>query len=66
MYCLDIGGGPCEGSRKRERTGRDTLDTTTTGETTDGRLGYALDIVTENLSVTLSTAFAKAFSTFTA
>ena len=48
------------------RTGRDTLDTTATSETTDGRLCNALNVVTENLSVTFGTAFAKAFATFTA
>lgn len=47
-------------------TGRDTLDTATTRETTDGRLGYALDVVTKNLSVTLGSAFAKTLSTFSA
>jgi len=49
-----------------EHTGRDTLDTTTTGETTDGGLGDALDVVTEDLAVTLGAAFAEAFATFTA
>jgi hypothetical protein len=29
----------------------DTLDTTTTSETTDGRLGDTLDVVTEDLAV---------------
>lgn len=47
-------------------TGRDTLDTATTRETTDRRLGYALDVVTKNLSVTLGSAFAEALSTFSA
>lgn len=47
-------------------TGRDTLDTATTGKTTDGGLGYALDVVTENLSVTLGSAFAETLSTFSA
>lgn len=47
-------------------TGRNTLDTATTGETTDGRLGYALDVVTKNLSVTLGSAFAETLSTFSA
>ena len=47
-------------------TGRDTLDTATTRETTDGRLGYALDVVAKNLSVTLGSAFAKTLSTFSA
>lgn len=48
------------------RTGRDTLDTATTRKTTDRRLGYALDVVTKNLSVTLGSAFAKTLSTFSA
>lgn len=48
------------------RTGRNTLDTATTRETTDSRLGYALDVVTKNLSVTLGSAFAKTLSTFSA
>ena len=47
-------------------TGRDTLDTATTRKTTDGRLGYALDVVTKNLSVTLGSAFAETLSTFSA
>ena len=47
-------------------TGRDTLDTATTRETTDGRLCYALDVVTKNLSVTLGSTFAEALSTFSA
>ena len=47
-------------------TGRDTLDTATTGETTDGGLGYALDVVTKNLSVTLGSTFAETLSTFSA
>jgi hypothetical protein len=49
---------------QRRLTGRNTLDTTTTSETTDGRLGDALDVVTENLSVTLGTAFAETFAAF--
>lgn len=53
--------------RRADRlTGRDTLDTATTRETTDRRLGYALDVVTENLSVALGPAFAETLSTFSA
>ena len=52
--------------RRGRLTGRDTLDTATARETTDGGLGYALDVVTENLSVTLGSAFAEALSTFSA
>ena len=45
-------------------TSRDTLHTTTTCETTDSRLGNALDVVTKNLAMTLGTAFAETFTTF--
>ena len=38
---------------------RDTLDTTTTGETADGRLGDALDVVAQDLAVTLGSSFAE-------
>jgi len=46
--------------------GRDTLDTTTTRETTNSRLGYALDVVTKNLSVTLGSTLSETLSTFAA
>ena len=46
--------------------GRDTLDTATASETTDGGLGDTLDVVTKNLSVTLGTALAEALATFAA
>lgn len=46
--------------------GGDTLDTATTRQTSNGRLSYALDVVTKNLSVTLSSAFSEALSTFAA
>ena len=49
-----------------ELTGRDTLHTSTARETTDGGFGDALDVVTENLAVTLGSAFAEAFATFSA
>ena len=49
-----------------ELTGRDTLDTTTTSETSDGGLGYALNVVTKNLSVALGAALAEALATFAA
>jgi hypothetical protein len=45
---------------------RDTLDSTTTGETTDSRLGDSLDVVTENLTVTLSSSLSESLSSFTA
>jgi hypothetical protein len=46
--------------------GGDTLHTTTTSETTDSRLGYALDVVTKNLSVALGTALSETLATFAA
>jgi hypothetical protein len=46
----------------RKLTGRDTLDTTTTSETSDSGLGNTLNVVTKNLTVTLGTALAKALS----
>ena len=55
-----------EKRREEELTGRNTLDTTTTGETTDGGLGDALDVVSEDLAVTLCAAFAEAFAAFSA
>jgi hypothetical protein len=42
--------------------GRDTLDTTTTSETSDSRLGDTLDVVAKNLSVTLGTSFSEALA----
>jgi hypothetical protein len=47
-------------------TGRDTLDTTTTSETSDRRLCDTLDVVTKNLAVTLRAALAKTLATFSA
>jgi len=41
---------------------RDTLDTTTTRETTDGGLGDTLDVITKNLSVTLGASLAETLS----
>jgi tRNA A37 threonylcarbamoyltransferase TsaD len=49
-----------------KRTGRDTLDTTTTSETSDGGLGDTLDVVAKNLSVALGTALAKTLSALAA
>lgn len=48
------------------RTGRDSLDTATAGETTDSRLGNALDVVTKNLAVALGAALAEALATLAA
>ena len=44
----------------------DTLDTSTASQTTNGRLGDALDIVTKNLAMTLSATFAESLSTLAA
>ena len=44
---------------------RDTLDTTTTGETADGGLGDALDVVAKDLAVTLGATLAKTLASFT-
>lgn len=44
----------------------DTLDTTTACETTDSGLGNSLNVVTQNLAVTLGTTFAETLSTLAA
>jgi len=46
----------------RERTGRDTLDTATTSQTANRRLGDALNVVAENLAVALGTTLAEALA----
>lgn len=46
--------------------GRNTLDTTTTSETSDSGLGDTLDVVTKNLAVTLSAALAEALAALAA
>jgi hypothetical protein len=46
--------------------GRDTLDTTTTSETSDGGLGDTLDVVTKNLAVTLGAALAETLAALAA
>lgn len=51
---------------KWEHTGRNTLDTTTTCETSDSGLGNTLDVVTQNLTMTLGTALAEALATLAA
>ena len=43
---------------------RDTLDTATAGQTTDGGLGDALDVVAKDLPVTLSASFSETFASF--
>ena len=46
--------------------GRNTLDTTTTSETTDSGLSDTLDVVTKNLAVTLGATLAESLATFAA
>jgi len=46
--------------------GRDTLDTTTAGKTSDSGLGDTLDVVTKNLPVAFGTTLAETLSTFAA
>ena len=41
---------------------RDTLDSTTTGETTDGGLGNTLDVITQNLAMTLGASLSESFA----
>lgn len=43
----------------------DTLDTTSAGKTTDGRLGDSLDVITEYLAVTLGTTLSESLASFT-
>ena len=45
---------------------RDTLHTTTASETADGGLGDALDVVTENLAVTLGASLAESLASLAA
>lgn len=47
-------------------TGRDTLDTTTTGETANGGLRDTLDVVAKNLAVTLGTTLSETLATLSA
>jgi hypothetical protein len=49
-----------------EHTGRNTLDTATTSETTDSRLGDALDVVAQDLAVTLGAALAETLAALAA
>jgi hypothetical protein len=46
--------------------GRNTLDTTSTSETSNGRLCDTLDVVTKNLTVTLGTTLAEALAALAA
>ena len=44
---------------------RDTLDTTTTSQTTDSGLGDTLDVITQHLTMTLGASLSQSFSSFT-
>ena len=44
---------------------RDTLDTTSASETTDGWLGDTLDVITQHLPVTLGATLSETLSSFT-
>jgi hypothetical protein len=44
--------------------GRDTLDTTTTSKTPDGGFRDTLDVVTQDLAMTLGTTLAESFAAF--
>ena len=46
--------------------GGDTLDTTTASETANSGLGDTLDVVAQDLAVTLGSALAEALATFSA
>jgi len=46
--------------------GRNTLDTTTTSETSDSWLGDTLDVVSQNLTMTLGTTLSKTLSALSA
>ena len=43
---------------------RDTLDTTTTSQTTDSGLGDTLDVITQHLAMTLGASLSQTFSSF--
>ena len=45
---------------------RDTLDSSSAGETTDGWLGDALDVVSQDLPVTLGASLSESFASFAA
>jgi predicted trehalose synthase len=47
-------------------TGRNTLDTTSASETSDSGLGDTLDVVSQDLSVTLGTALAETLAALAA
>merc|ERR1712098_86879 len=44
---------------------RDTLDTTTTSQTTDGGFGDTLDVITQDFAMTLGASLSESLSSFT-
>merc|ERR1739836_93461 len=44
---------------------RDTLDTSTSRQTTDGGLGDTLNVITQNFAMTLSASLSESFASFT-
>ena len=44
---------------------RDTLDTTTASQTADGGLGDTLDVITQDLAMTLGASLSESLSSFT-
>merc|ERR1719281_1031469 len=44
---------------------RDTLDTSTSRQTTDGGLGDTLDVITQNFAMTLGASLSESFASFT-
>jgi hypothetical protein len=44
---------------------RDTLHTSTTSQTANGRLGDTLDVITQNLAMPLGTSLSETLSSFT-
>jgi ABC-type transporter Mla subunit MlaD len=61
---VGVGSGRRQEGGTERHTGRDTLDATTTSETADSRLGDALDVVTEDLAMTLGSTLAEALAAF--
>ena len=43
---------------------RDTLDSTTTSQSSDGGLGDALDVISQHLTMTLSASLSKSLASF--
>ena len=42
----------------------DSLDSSSSGQSSDGRLGDTLDVISQNLSVSLGTSLSQTFSSF--